>query len=113
MLRGQGQHYSAIDGEPGFMTFISQAAPNSAAPTRDDVVAAMEELVNEPVVPGTVERSREAVLIDVPATQGKQIAAVSHSHTPRQTLSPGVVMSNKARWVRLSPLAQRELARLP
>ena len=65
------------------MTFISQAAPNSSAPTRDDVVAAMEEIAKAPVQPGSVERSREAILVDVPAAQAKQIAEVTQAHTLR------------------------------
>ena len=78
------------------MTFISQAAPNSTAPTRDEVVAAMEEIVRAPVLPGTVERSREAVVIDIPATQGKQIAEVRRTdpHTLCTQLSPPACCSS-------------------
>ena len=69
------------------MTFVSQASAGSFAPTRDDVVAAMEEIVKAPVLPGTVERSREGIIVDVPAAQGKQIAEVTHtsSHIPTQS----------------------------
>ena len=79
--RRQGETYSAVDGEPGYMTFISQAAPNSIAPTRDAVVSYMESIVGSTVLPGTVERSREAVIVDVPTAQGKQIAEVRQTHT--------------------------------
>ena len=115
----QGETYSAVDGEPGYMTFLSQAAPNSIAPTRDDVVSYMESIVGASVQPGTVERSREAVIIDVPAAQGKQLAEVTHhthalhctalhQHTSLLLLlnqTVRVMRTNKARWVRLSPLA--------
>ena len=78
----QGEHFSAIDGEPGYMTFIAQSPPGTQLVTRDEVVEAMEAIVKTPIVAGTVERSRDAVVIDVPVAQAKQIAEVRHTHKP-------------------------------